>query len=156
MSTGARYSPVTSRARSRACALGAPPEDRAARARARRPDRRRHGRGWARPSEERARAPLPGEGRLTPMQAIRTATQWAAQCLGLERDLGTIEPGRLADLMVVGGDPLADIALLLDPERIQMVVKGGATCVDRRPAARQCPSRRGIIGSTPIPSHREA
>ena len=96
------------------------------------------------------------EAGLTPMQAIRTATQWAAQCLGLERDLGTIEPGCLADLVVVGGDPLADIALLLDPERIQMVVKGGATCVDRRLAARQCPSRRGIIGSTPIPSHREA
>jgi len=72
------------------------------------------------------------EAGLTPMQALRAATQWAAKCLGLERDLGTIEPGRLADLVVVNGSPLADVSLLLDPARIELVLKGGAVCADRR------------------------
>ncbi len=66
------------------------------------------------------------------MQALRSATQWAAKCLGLEGDLGTIEPGRLADLVVVNGSPLADVSLLLDPARIELVLKGGAVCADRR------------------------
>jgi len=72
------------------------------------------------------------EAGLTPMQALRAATQWAAKCLGLERDLGTIEPGRLADLVVVNGSPLTDVSLLLDPARIELVLKGGAVCADRR------------------------
>jgi len=72
------------------------------------------------------------EAGLTPMQALRAGTQWAAACLGLERHVGTIEKGRLADLVVVDGDPLRDIAVLLDPERIELVLKGGATAADRR------------------------
>jgi imidazolonepropionase-like amidohydrolase len=71
---------------------------------------------------------------LTPMQAVRAATQWAAQCLGLDGELGTLEPGRLADLIVVDGNPLDDIKLLLEPRRIELVLKGGAVCVDRRAA----------------------
>jgi len=72
------------------------------------------------------------EAGLTPMQALRSATQWAAQCLGLERDLGTIEQGRFADLVVVNGSPLTDVTLLLDPARVELVLKSGAVCVDRR------------------------
>jgi len=72
------------------------------------------------------------EAGLTPMQALRSATQWAAQCLGFERDLGTIEQGRLADLVVVNGNPLTDVTLLLDPARIELVLKGGVVCADRR------------------------
>ena len=72
------------------------------------------------------------EAGLTPMQALRAATQWAAACLGLEGEVGTIEQGRLADLVLVGGDPLDDITLLLDPARIELVLKGGAICADRR------------------------
>ena len=72
------------------------------------------------------------EAGLTPMQALRSATQWAAQCLGLERELGTIEKGRLADLVVVNGSPLSDVTVLLDAARIELVLKSGAVCADRR------------------------
>jgi len=72
------------------------------------------------------------EAGLTPMQALRAGTQWAATCLGLEREVGTIEKGRLADLVLVGGNPLDDVTMLLDPARIELVLKGGAICADRR------------------------
>lgn len=72
------------------------------------------------------------EAGLTPMQALRAATQWAARCLGLERDLGTIEAGRLADVVLVDGNPLDDVTVLLDPARVALVLKGGAICADRR------------------------
>jgi len=72
------------------------------------------------------------EAGLTPMQALRAATQWAARCLGLEREVGTLEKGRLADLVVVDGNPLDDVTLLLEAARIELVIKGGAVCVDRR------------------------
>ena len=71
----------------------------------------------------------------TTMQALRAGTQWAARCIALEREIGTLEKGRLADLVVVHGDPLNDITVLLDPARIELVLKGGAVAVDRRPNA---------------------
>ncbi|MGH7097829.1 MAG: amidohydrolase family protein [Stellaceae bacterium] len=74
---------------------------------------------------------------MTPLQALQAATGWAAECLGLERDIGTIERGRLADLVVVDGDPLADIAVLQNPERIALVLKGGAIAADRRAGTRR-------------------
>jgi imidazolonepropionase-like amidohydrolase len=46
---------------------------------------------------------------LTPMQVILATTKWAAEEWHKEKDLGTIEPGKLADLIVVNGDPLANI-----------------------------------------------
>jgi imidazolonepropionase-like amidohydrolase len=72
------------------------------------------------------------EAGLSPMQALRAGTQWAARCLGLERELGTIEKGRLADIVLVHGNPLDDVTVLLDPARIELVLKGGAICADRR------------------------
>jgi imidazolonepropionase-like amidohydrolase len=68
---------------------------------------------------------------MTPMQALQAATGWAAECLGWEADLGTIAPGKLADLVVARGDPLADITVLRDPANIALVVKDGAIAANR-------------------------
>jgi hypothetical protein len=46
---------------------------------------------------------------LTPMQAILASTKWPAEFMHKEKDLGTVEAGKLADVIVVEGDPLADI-----------------------------------------------
>jgi imidazolonepropionase-like amidohydrolase len=59
---------------------------------------------------------------LTPAQALRAATLDAARAFGKERDLGSVEPGKLADLVVLEADPLADVRNLA---RIRAVVKGG-------------------------------
>jgi imidazolonepropionase-like amidohydrolase len=66
---------------------------------------------------------------LTPMQAIRTATSVAAECLGLEREIGTVEKGKRADLVVVDGDPLRDIGVLVDRTRIRLVMRDGRRVV---------------------------
>jgi len=60
---------------------------------------------------------------FTPIEAIRAATLDAASCLGVERELGSIEIGKRADLIIVDGDPAADIR---DLGRIAWVVLGGA------------------------------
>jgi len=66
------------------------------------------------------------EGGMTPMQAIEATTRSAAQLMGLDEELGTLEPGKRADLVVVDGDPL-DLTTL--PERIEAVYKDGARVV---------------------------
>ena len=68
---------------------------------------------------------------MTPMQAIQAGTQWAAECCGKEGELGTVEAGKLADLVVVRGDPLADITVLREVENIALVVKDGAIAANR-------------------------
>jgi len=62
---------------------------------------------------------------LTPAQALVAATGTAAEALGLAEHVGTVTEGRLADLIVVDGDPLADPSLLSDPGRIWLVLQQG-------------------------------
>lgn len=59
---------------------------------------------------------------LTPMQAILSATKWTAELLHKENELGSIEAGKIADLIVVEGDPLADMAAT---RNLRLVVKDG-------------------------------
>lgn len=62
---------------------------------------------------------------LSPLEAITAATRTAAELLGLADQLGTIERGKLADLVLVEGNPLKRIAVLRHPARIVGVMKGG-------------------------------
>lgn len=68
---------------------------------------------------------------VTPIEAIAAATRDAAETVGLAERTGTLEPGRWADLIVVDGEPLADIALPRDEGRIRVVFREGRKLVDR-------------------------
>ena len=62
---------------------------------------------------------------MSPMDAIVAATRSAATVIGLEQSVGTLEPGKLADIISVEGDPLADIRVL---RSVRLVMKGGRRC----------------------------
>jgi imidazolonepropionase-like amidohydrolase len=70
---------------------------------------------------------------MTPMEAILTATRNAADALGLGKEIGTIEAGKYADLVLVNGDPSENIRVLKDRENIHTVFKEGVRYLDRRP-----------------------
>ena len=63
---------------------------------------------------------------LSAREALVAATRTAAQALGLGDRVGTIEPGKIADLVVVDGDPLARVGILRDPHRMWLVLQHGA------------------------------
>ena len=62
---------------------------------------------------------------FTPMQAIRSCTLYGGQIMMKAHELGQIKPGYLADLLLVDGDPLANLSILRDPKRILAVMKNG-------------------------------
>ncbi len=70
---------------------------------------------------------------MTPLQAIRAATLGGAELIGWPDRVGSIEPGKLADLIAVRGNPLADITEL---ERVEFVMKGGVVYRDARKPTR--------------------
>jgi imidazolonepropionase-like amidohydrolase len=72
------------------------------------------------------------EAGLTPMEALMAGTSVAAEALGLEQDIGTIQEGKLADLLILNKDPLEDITCLLDKESIRRVAKSSDPLVDCR------------------------
>ena len=59
---------------------------------------------------------------LTPVEALRTATSYAAEALGSGADLGMIEVGEVADIVILDADPLADIR---NTRKVKAVVKNG-------------------------------
>lgn len=69
---------------------------------------------------------------LAPLEILRSATLVNAEILGRRGELGVVAPGALADLLLVDGDPLADVSLLAEPEKhLALVMKGGSVVRSR-------------------------
>jgi imidazolonepropionase-like amidohydrolase len=62
---------------------------------------------------------------FTPAEALRAATQYGGQIMGMEDELGLVREGFLADLVLVDGDPLTDIRILQDRDRLVAIMKDG-------------------------------
>jgi imidazolonepropionase-like amidohydrolase len=69
------------------------------------------------------------EAGMTPMQAIQAATSSAAKVLRAEKDIGSVEKGKLADLVAFRKDPLADVAVLATAP--DLVMQGGVVVAGR-------------------------
>lgn len=63
---------------------------------------------------------------LSPLEVIRCATRTGAEIMGRGDDFGTLEPGKLADILVVGADVVADISVLEDRSQFVAVMQGGS------------------------------
>ena len=83
---------------------------------------------------------------LTPGEALVAATRTAAEALGLDEHSGSVAEGKLADLAVVDGDPLAEPQLLADPGRIWLVLQLGV------PVAGQLLANPALTGQLPWPA----
>lgn len=64
---------------------------------------------------------------MGPMASLVSATRTNAELIGMQDDLGTVEEGKLADLIVAKGNPLEDITVLQDPDNVPVVMQGGVT-----------------------------
>ncbi len=73
------------------------------------------------------------QGGMSPMDAVVATTRSAAQLLGLDGELGTLEVGKMADLILVLGNPLDDIKILQDPDRVAVVMQDGRVLKNRVP-----------------------
>jgi len=70
---------------------------------------------------------------MTSMEAVKAGTINAAFSLGMQDEIGTLEEGKLADILVVDGDPLADISVLQDKARLSMIMKDGEVIDTKTP-----------------------
>jgi imidazolonepropionase-like amidohydrolase len=68
---------------------------------------------------------------MTPLEAISSATKVAAEALKMDKNLGTLEAGKIADVVIVDGDPSKDITVLRNKDNIKMVMKEGTAFVDK-------------------------
>lgn len=69
---------------------------------------------------------LLAEAGMPAPEVVATATSKAAECLGWADEIGTVEPGKKADLLVVAGDPTKDVGVLRRTQNIRRVIKAGA------------------------------
>lgn len=70
---------------------------------------------------------LVADAGFTPMEAIVAGTKTSAEAMGWSKEIGTLEPGKLADVLLVRGDPLADIRVLRDKGNVVRIVKAGSS-----------------------------
>jgi imidazolonepropionase-like amidohydrolase len=68
---------------------------------------------------------------MTPLEAITAATKYGAEACGIDDQVGTVEKGKLADLLVVKRDPASNIDVLLEKKNIKYVIKEGVFVVGR-------------------------
>jgi imidazolonepropionase-like amidohydrolase len=64
-------------------------------------------------------------GAMSPMESLISATRTNAELFGMQDRIGTIEEGKLTDLLVVEGNTLEDIAVLQDEKNLKIIMKGG-------------------------------
>jgi imidazolonepropionase-like amidohydrolase len=64
---------------------------------------------------------------MKPMEVLLSATRVNAELFRMEKDIGSVEPGKYADLLVLKGDPLKDLALFQNPNNLELIMKGGLT-----------------------------
>jgi imidazolonepropionase-like amidohydrolase len=72
----------------------------------------------------------------SPMDALVCATRWGGELMRMGGELGQVREGYLADLLLVDGNPLADIGIMADRSRFAMIMKDGAIYKDPRTYAR--------------------
>lgn len=84
---------------------------------------------------------------FSPAEALRAATMYGGQLMGMPDELGLIREGYLADLLVVDGDPLTDISILRDRDRLTHIVQGGR--FHKRPLREQYELS---LGRRPVPA----
>jgi imidazolonepropionase-like amidohydrolase len=78
---------------------------------------------------------------MRPLEAIAAGTSEAAACMGLGDETGVIAEGRHADLLLIDGDPLADVRILEDRERLRLIMKDGVVYKDE--TTRRASSAKG-------------
>jgi imidazolonepropionase-like amidohydrolase len=62
---------------------------------------------------------------MSPMESLLSATKTNAELFGMENEIGTVQESKLADLLVVAGNPLENIAILQKPDNLRLIMKGG-------------------------------
>ena len=67
---------------------------------------------------------------MSPMESLMSATKTNAELFGMQEEIGTVEGGKLADLLVVEGNPLEDIAVLHTQDNLKLIMKGGRVVKD--------------------------
>jgi imidazolonepropionase-like amidohydrolase len=77
-------------------------------------------------------------GGMTPLGALQAATVNGAELLGVSEQIGTIEPGKCADIIAVNGDPLRDINVM---DQVVFVMKGGEVIKRESPVAGAAPKK---------------
>jgi imidazolonepropionase-like amidohydrolase len=103
---------------------------------------------------------------FSPMEAIVAATKHGSELMRTETETGTVEPGKYADLLIVDGDPLEDIAILQDRSKLALVMKDGQVMVNTLELPQQLQSlpdftmdiewiQRAKAGIDPMPSAAE-
>lgn len=85
------------------------------------------------------------------LDVLTWATRNGAEVLGMGDELGTVTPGKLADLLVIDGDPVADVNVLRDPDAFLAILLGGRLVTDRLPAE-QLPAAQ--LPSAQLPADR--